>query len=260
MRMRLDGKVALITGGGSGMGMVASRLFASEGAKIVLTDVADQAGETVAAEIATAGGEAVFVHADVSVEADAKSMVDAAVERFGRLDVLYNNAGVMMSADGSVDAMDESVWDMTLAVNVKGVAFGCKYGVPAMIASGGGSIINVASFVAWMGAATSQTAYTASKGAVLAMTREIAVEYARRGVRCNALCPGPIDTPLLAELLSDPVRRQRRLVHIPMGRLGRAEELAKAALFLASDDSSFMTGASLIVDGGITAAYVTPED
>jgi NAD(P)-dependent dehydrogenase (short-subunit alcohol dehydrogenase family) len=260
MRMRLDEKVALITGGGSGMGMVASRLFASEGAKIVLTDVADPAGEAVAAEIAAAGGEAAFVHADVSVEADAKSMVDAAVERFGRLDVLYNNAGVMMSADGSVDTMDESVRDTTLAVNVKGVAFGCKYGVPAMIASGGGSIINVASFVAWMGAATSQTAYTASKGAVLAMTREIAVEYARKGVRCNALCPGPIDTPLLAELLSDPVRRQRRLVHIPMGRLGRAEELAKAALFLASDDSSFMTGASLIVDGGITAAYVTPED
>ncbi len=258
--MRLDGKVALITGGGSGMGMVASRLFASEGAKVVLTDVADQAGEAVAAEIGAAGGEAVFVHADVSKEADAKAMVDAAVERFGRLDVLYNNAGVMMSADGSVDTTDESVWDTTLAINVKGVAFGCKFGVPAMIASGGGSIINVASFVAWLGAATSQTAYTASKGAVLAMTREIAVEYARKGIRCNALCPGPIDTPLLAELLSDPARRQRRLVHIPMGRLGQAEELAKAALFLASDDSSYMTGTSLIVDGGITAAYVTPED
>ena len=258
--MRLEGKVALITGGGSGMGNIASRLFAKEGARIVLTDVADQAGQTVAAEIGAAGGEAAFVHADVSVESDARAMVDAAVERFGRLDVLYNNAGVMMGADGSVDSTKESVWDTTLAINVKGVAFGCKYGVPAMIASGGGSIINVASFVAWMGAATSQTAYTASKGAVLAMTREIAVEYARKGVRCNALCPGPIDTPLLAELLSDPVRRQRRLVHIPMGRLGRAEELAKAALFLASDDSSFMTGASLVVDGGITAAYVTPED
>jgi NAD(P)-dependent dehydrogenase (short-subunit alcohol dehydrogenase family) len=258
--MRLDGKVALITGGGSGMGRVASRLFASEGAKVVLTDVADPAGEAVAAEIGAAGGEAAFVHADVSKEADTKAMVDAAVDRFGRLDVLYNNAGVMMSADGSVDSTDESVWDTTLAVNVKGVAFGCKYGVPAMIASGGGSIINVASFVAWLGAATSQTAYTASKGAVLAMTREIAVEYARKGIRCNALCPGPIDTPLLAELLSDPARRQRRLVHIPMGRLGQAEELAKAALFLASDDSSYMTGTSLIVDGGITAAYVTPED
>jgi NAD(P)-dependent dehydrogenase (short-subunit alcohol dehydrogenase family) len=258
--MRLEGKVALITGGASGMGKVASSLFAAEGAKVVLTDVSDDAGEAVAAEIQKAGGQAAFVHADISKEDDAKSMVEAAVSRFGRLDVLYNNAGIMMGTDGSVDTTDESVWDKTLAINVKGVAFGCKYGVPAMIAGGGGSIINVASFVAWMGAATSQTAYTASKGAVLAMTREIAVEYARKGVRCNALCPGPIDTPLLAELLSDPARRQRRFVHIPMGRLGQAEELAKAALFLASDDSSYMTGASLIVDGGITAAYVTPED
>jgi len=258
--MRLEGKVALITGGGSGMGMVASKLFASEGAKVVLTDVNDAASETVAVAIAESGGEAIHVHADVSSEADARAMVSTAVERFGRLDILYNNAGVMLDTDGSVDTTDASVWDTTLAINVKGVAFGCKYGIPAMIESGGGSIINVASFVAWLGAATSQTAYTASKGAVLAMTREIAVEYARKGIRCNALCPGPIDTPMLQELLSDPSRRQRRMVHIPMGRLGKAEELAKAALFLASDDSSFMTGASLIVDGGITAAYVTPEE
>jgi NAD(P)-dependent dehydrogenase (short-subunit alcohol dehydrogenase family) len=257
---RLDGKVALITGGASGMGMVASRLFASEGARVLLTDVADGAGEAVANEIESTGGEAAYVHADVSNEADAKHMVDAAVERFGGLHVLYNNAGVMLPDDGSVHLTDASIWDTTLAINVKGVAFGCKYGVPALIESGGGSIINVASFVAWLGAATSQTAYTASKGAVLAMTREIAVEYARKGVRCNALCPGPIETPLLMELLSDEARRRRRLVHIPMGRLGQAEELAKAALFLASDDSSYMTGASLIVDGGITAAYVTPED
>ncbi len=257
---RLDGKVALITGGASGMGMVASRLFAAEGANVLLTDLADDAGQTVAKEIESDGGEAAYVHADVSAESDAEAMVAAAVDRFGGLHVLYNNAGVMLADDGSVDSTDASIWDTTLAINVKGVAFGCKYGIPAMIASGGGSIINVASFVAWMGAATSQTAYTASKGAVLAMTREIAVEYARRGIRCNALCPGPIDTPLLAELLSDPARRQRRFVHIPMGRLGRADELAKAALFLACDDSSFMTGASLIVDGGITAAYVTPED
>ena len=257
---RLDGKVALITGGASGMGMVASKLFASEGAAVVLTDVADDAGEAVAAEIETGGGRALYVHADVSDEADAEAMVKATVDRFGGLSILYNNAGVMLGQDGSVTENDVSVWDTTLGINVKGVAFGCKYGIPAMIASGGGSLVNVASFVAWMGAATSQTAYTSSKGAVLAMTREIAVEFARRGVRCNALCPGPIDTPLLAELLSDPARRQRRFVHIPMGRLGRAEELAKAALFLASDDSSFMTGASLVVDGGITAAYVTPED
>jgi NAD(P)-dependent dehydrogenase (short-subunit alcohol dehydrogenase family) len=258
--MRLEGKVALITGGASGMGSVASRLFASEGARVVLTDVADELGEATAAAIREDGGQASYVHADVSNERDAEAMVNAAVQTYGSLDILYNNAGVMPNDDGSVHTNTEAIWDLVLAINVKGVAFGCKYGIPAMIDSGGGSIINVASFVAWMGAATSQTSYTASKGAVLAMTREIAVEYARKGIRCNALCPGPIDTPLLAELLSDPARRQRRLVHIPMGRLGRADELAKAALFLASDDSSFMTGASLIVDGGITAAYVTPED
>jgi NAD(P)-dependent dehydrogenase (short-subunit alcohol dehydrogenase family) len=255
--MRLDGKVALITGGGSGMGKVASELFSSEGAEVVLTDVNDEAGEATAAAI---GDSARYVHADVSKERDAEAMVAAAVDAFGRLDILYNNAGVMLPDDGSVHSTDEKIWDLTLAINVKGVAFGCKYGIPAMLVNGGGSIINVASFVAWLGAATSQTAYTASKGAVLSMTREIAVEYARKGIRCNALCPGPIETPLLLALLSDDAKKQRRFVHIPMGRLGHADELAKAALFLASDDSSFMTGASLIVDGGITAAYVTPED
>ena len=259
--MRLEGKVALITGGASGMGKVASQLFADEGAKVVLTDVSDVAGEATATEVTASGGEALYVHADVSKESDAKAMVDATIERFGRLDVLYNNAGIMPGEDGSVHLTTEEVWDKVLAVNVKGVAFGCKYGIPAMLQTGGGgSIINVASFVAWMGAATSQTAYTSSKGAVLAMTREVAVEYARKGIRCNALCPGPIETPLLMQLLSDEQKKQRRFVHIPMGRLGQAEELAKAALFLASDDSSFMTGASLIVDGGVTAAYVTPED
>jgi NAD(P)-dependent dehydrogenase (short-subunit alcohol dehydrogenase family) len=258
--MRLEGKVALITGGASGMGRVASELFAAEGASVVLTDVNDGAGTKTASGIEANGGRAAYVHADVASEADARGMVDAALDRFGRLDILYNNAGVMLPEDGSVDSTDEAIWDLTLSVNVKGVAFGCKYGIPAMLRTGGGSIINVASFVAWLGAATSQTAYTASKGAVLAMTREIAVEYARKGIRCNALCPGPIETPLLMQLLSDEAKRQRRFVHIPMGRLGRAEELAKAALFLASDDASFMTGSSLIVDGGITAAYVTPED
>jgi NAD(P)-dependent dehydrogenase (short-subunit alcohol dehydrogenase family) len=255
--MRLEGKVALITGGGSGMGKVASELFAHEGASVVLTDVNDEAGEATARAI---GERARYVHADVSDESEAEAMVTAAVDAFGRLDILYNNAGIMPLGDGSVTDNDSLIWDEVLAVNVKGVAFGCKFGIRAMLENGGGSIINVASFVAWMGAATSQTAYTASKGAVLAMTREIAVEYARQGVRCNALCPGPIETPLLLALLSDEEKKQRRFVHIPMGRLGRAEELAKAALFLASDDSSYMTGASLIVDGGITAAYVTPED
>jgi NAD(P)-dependent dehydrogenase (short-subunit alcohol dehydrogenase family) len=257
---RLDNKVALITGGASGMGMVGSQLFAAEGAKVVLTDVADDAGEQVAEKIRADGGHATYVHADVSSEADAKAMVEKAVETYGGLTILYNNAGVMLDDDGSVHSTDEAIWERTLAINVMGVAHGCKYGIPAMIESGGGSVINVASFVAWMGAATSQTAYTASKGAVLAMTREMAVEYARKGVRCNALCPGPIETQLLLALLSDEQKKQRRFVHIPMGRLGQAEELAKAALFLASDDSSYMTGASLIVDGGITAAYVTPED
>jgi NAD(P)-dependent dehydrogenase (short-subunit alcohol dehydrogenase family) len=258
--MRLEGKVALITGGASGMGMVASKLFANEGAKIVLTDVMDEAGEKVAAEIAEVGRDALYVHADVSSEADAEAMVRAAVDRFGRLDVLYNNAGIMPGDDESIVDTADVTWDKVLAVNVKGVAHGCRFGIPAMLEGGGGSIVNVASFVAWMGAATPQIAYTSSKGAVLAMTREIAVEYARKGIRCNALCPGPIETPLLMQLLSDEQKKQRRFVHIPMGRLGQAEELARAALFLASDDSSFMTGASLIVDGGITAAYVTPED
>jgi NAD(P)-dependent dehydrogenase (short-subunit alcohol dehydrogenase family) len=175
------------------------------------------------------------------------------------LHVLYNHAGVVPADDGGALETPETTWDRVMEINLKGVWLGCKAGIPALLASGGGSIVNVASFVAYVGAATAQIAYTSSKGGVLAMTREIAVEYGRRNIRANSLCPGPIDTPLLAELMSDPERRARRLVHIPMGRLGRAEELAKAALFLASDESSFMTGASLLVDGGITAAYVTPE-
>jgi NAD(P)-dependent dehydrogenase (short-subunit alcohol dehydrogenase family) len=256
---RLDDKVALITGGASGMGKVASHLFAREGAKVVLTDVADEAGEAVAAAIRDGGAQAAYVHADVSRASDAEAMVRFAVDTFGGLTILYNNAGVFPERDGSVTETPEEVWDLTIDINLKGVYLGCRYGIPAMIESGGGAIVNVASFVALMGAATPQIAYTASKGGVLSMTREIAVEFARRGVRANALCPGPIETPLLKELLADPARRQRRLVHIPMGRFGLAEEIAKAALFLASDESSYMTGAALVVDGGITAAYVTPE-
>jgi NAD(P)-dependent dehydrogenase (short-subunit alcohol dehydrogenase family) len=256
---RLDGKVALITGGASGMGKVASHLFAQEGAKVVLTDVADEAGEAVAAAIRGGGAQAAYVHADVSRASDAEAMVRFAVDTFGGLTVLYNNAGVFPERDGSVTETSEEVWDLTIGINLKGVYLGCRYGIPAIIESGGGSIVNVASFVALMGAATPQIAYTASKGGVLSMTREIAVEFARQGVRANSLCPGPIETPLLQELLADPARRQRRLVHIPMGRFGQAEEIAKAALFLASDESSYMTGAALVVDGGITAAYVTPE-
>lgn len=256
---RLDGKVALITGGGSGMGRAAAELFALEGARVVISDVDEQAGIEAVAAVCDAGGAATYVRANVAEWSDCQAMVAAAVDTYGALHVLYNNAGIFPADDGGVLDTPQETWRRVMAVNLEGVWLGCKAGIPAMLESGGGAIVNVASFVALMGAATAQIAYTASKGGVLAMTREIAVEYARQGIRANALCPGPIQTPLLEELLSDPDRRARRMVHIPMGRLGRAEELAKAALFLASDDASFMTGAALVVDGGITAAYVTPE-
>ena len=256
---RLDGKVALITGAGSGMGREAAVLFAREGARVVVSDVAEDGGEETVAAVNAAGGEAVFVRANVAEASDCDAMVQCAMDSFGALHVLYNNAGIFPADDGGVLDTPEPTWERVMEINLKGVWLGCKDGIPAMLQSGGGSIVNVASFVAIMGAATAQIAYTASKGGVLSMTREMAVEYARQGIRANALCPGPIATPLLEELLSDPARRARRMVHIPMGRLGQAEELAKAALFLASDESSFMTGASLVVDGGITAAYVTPE-
>jgi NAD(P)-dependent dehydrogenase (short-subunit alcohol dehydrogenase family) len=258
--VRIDGKVALITGAGSGMGRCAAELFAREGARVVVVDHAESPGQETVERIGAAGGEATFARADVSNAEDCAAMVQHALDRFGALHVLYNNAGIFPADDGGVLDTPEPTWERVMSVNLKGVWLGCKAAIPAMLASGGGSIINVASFVAIVGAATAQIAYTTSKGGVLSMTREIAVEYGRRNIRANALCPGPIETPLLAELMSDPARRARRIVHIPMGRLGRAEELAKAALFLASDDSSFMTGASLVVDGGITAAYVTPED
>lgn len=256
---RLDGKVALITGGGSGMGREASKLFTAEGARVVVCDVVEEAGKEAVAEVTSAGGEAAFVRADVSSSADSEAMVRFAVDTFGGLHVLYNNAGVMLADDGGAVETPEEAWDRTMSINLKGVWLGCKHGIPAMLESGGGSIINVASFVALMGAATAQIAYTATKGGVLSMTREIAVEYARRGIRANALCPGPIETPLLTQLLAEPAARARRMVHIPMGRLGQAQEVVRAALWLASDDSSLMTGAALVVDGGITAAYVTPE-
>jgi NAD(P)-dependent dehydrogenase (short-subunit alcohol dehydrogenase family) len=256
---RLEGKVALITGAASGMGRCAAELFASEGARVVVSDVTTDAGAEVVDAVRAAGGDATFVRADVSQWGDCEAMVAHAMDTYGALHVLYNNAGVFPADDGGVLDTPESTWERVMEINLKGVWLGCKAGVPAMLQSGGGSIVNVASFVAIMGAATAQIAYTASKGGVLAMTRELAVEYARQGIRANSLCPGPIATPLLEELLADPERRARRMVHIPMGRLGQAEELAKAALFLASDESSFMTGAQLVVDGGITAAYVTPE-
>ena len=251
--------MALITGAGSGIGRVAAGLFASEGASVVVADVAAEAAVDTAATITAAGGRATAVTVDVADETEVTAMVRTAVDTFGGLHVLFNNAGIFPGDDGGVLDTPPSTWDRVMAVNLKGVWLGCRAAVPAMMDSGGGSIVNVASFVALMGAATAQVAYTASKGGVLAFTRELAVEYARSGIRANSLCPGPIDTPLLAELLADPDRRQRRMVHVPMGRLGRPEEIARAALFLASDDSSFMTGSALVVDGGITAAYVTPE-
>jgi len=256
---RLDGKVAVITGAGSGIGQVAATLFAAEGAKVVVADVVPDRAAATAADIESAGGSAVSVTVDVSDQAQVTDMVAVAVRTFGGLHVLFNNAGIFPDDDGGILETPPETWAKVMDVNLKGVWLGCRAAVPAMLASGGGSIVNVASFVALMGAATAQIAYTASKGGVLAMTRELAVEFARRGIRANSICPGPIETPLLTELLADPARRERRLVHIPIGRFGRPEEIAMAALFLASDEASFVTGSALVVDGGITAAYVTPE-
>jgi NAD(P)-dependent dehydrogenase (short-subunit alcohol dehydrogenase family) len=256
---RLDGKVALITGAAGGMGLVAAQLFAQQGAHVMIADFNAEGAEAAAAGIRADGGQAASVGGDVSRSADVEAMVSATVKAFGGLHVLYNNAGIMMGDDDNPVTTSEDVWDRTMDVNLKGVFLACKHGIPAMLASGGGSIINVASFVAHMGAATPQIAYTATKGGVLSMTREIAAIYARQGIRVNALCPGPVGTPLLAELWSDAARKARRVVHIPMGRWAEAEELARAALFLASNDSSFMTGQSLIVDGGIVSSYTTPE-
>ena len=256
---RLAQRVALIIGGASGIGREAVLLFAAEGASVVVADRDEAAGTAVVAEVAAAGGRAHFVAADVARAADVEAAVAAAEHEYGALQVLFNNAGVFPGKDSSPVDTPEDVWDLVMNVNLKGVFLGCKYGIPALERAGGGSIINTASFVAVMGAATSQIAYTASKGGVLAMTREIAVEYARQGIRANALCPGPVNTPLLEQLLADPAARARRLVHVPMGRLAEAGEIARAALFLASEESSYVNGATFVVDGGITAAYVTPE-
>jgi NAD(P)-dependent dehydrogenase (short-subunit alcohol dehydrogenase family) len=257
MTGRLAGKVTLITGAATGLGRVAAELFASEGSKVVIADLAD--GSEAVAAIEAAGGEASAVRLDVGDDASVKAAIDHTVATYGGLHVLYNNAGISPGDDDGPTNTSDATWETVLDVNVTGVARCCRHGIPAMLASGGGSIINVASFVAHLGAATPQIAYTASKGAVLSMTREIACIYARQGIRANALCPGPVLTPLLAKFLSDDAKRQRRLVHVPMGRFGEPIEVAKGALFLASDDSSFMTGQSLLIDGGITAAYTTPE-
>ena len=257
--MRLKDKVALITGGGSGIGRQTALLFAKEGAAVLVADVTEQAGRETVDLVEKDGGRAAFARADVSKARDCEQRVAAAEKEFGKLNVLFNNAGIMHAKDDDSVSTSEDVWDLTLDINAKGVFLGCKYGIPALRRAGGGSVINTASFVAKLGAATPQIAYTASKGAVLSMSRELAVIHARENSRVNALCPGPLRTELLMSFLDTEQKKQRRLVHVPMGRFGEAKEIAQAALFLASDESSYVTGTEFMVDGGITAAYVTPE-
>jgi NAD(P)-dependent dehydrogenase (short-subunit alcohol dehydrogenase family) len=252
---RLDGKVCVITGAAGGMGADAAHLFTEEGAKVCVADVNLEAAETVAAEV---GGLAVQVN--VADEDSVRAMYAAAKEKFGGIDVLYNNAGISPADDDSILETDLEAWERVQAVNTRGVYLCCKHGIPYLLERGGGSVINVASFVALVGAATSQISYTASKGAVLSMSRELGVQFARQGVRVNALCPGPVETPLLLRIWSEtPGAAERRLVHVPMGRMAKPREIVNAALFLASDESSYVNASTFLVDGGLTAAYVTPE-
>jgi NAD(P)-dependent dehydrogenase (short-subunit alcohol dehydrogenase family) len=252
---RLEGKVAVITGAASGIGREAARRFAEEGASVCVADLADEPGNETAKEI-----DGLYVHADVTDPDDVQRMFLEAANRFGGIDVLFNNAGISPPDDDSILETEMEAWDRVQNVNLKSVYLCCKYGIPYLLERGGGSVINTASFVAVMGAATSQISYTASKGGVLAMSRELGVEFARRGVRVNALCPGPVNTPLLQELFAkDPEKAERRLVHLPMGRFAEATEIANGALFLASDESSYITASTFLVDGGLSGAYVTPE-
>jgi NAD(P)-dependent dehydrogenase (short-subunit alcohol dehydrogenase family) len=257
MGRRLDGKVAVITGAGGGMGREAAIVFTREGARVCAADVnGDAARET--AELA--GGESFAQQVDVADEDQVVELMRATAERFGGIDVLYNNAGISPPEDAGILETSLEAWERVQAVNTRGVFLCCKHGIPYLLGRGGGSVINVASFVALIGAATSQISYTASKGAVLAMSRELGVQFARDGIRVNALCPGTVQTPLLAQIWGDdPAAAQRRLVHIPVGRLAQPREIVDAALFLASDESSYVNGATFVVDGGVTAAYVTPE-
>ncbi|GAB9463488.1 Carbohydrate esterase [Globisporangium polare] len=265
---RLAGQVAVITGAAGGIGRKSAILFAKQGARVVCADLNEEAAaETVHLvheELKKLGGGSKDVVAralkvDVSKKSEVENMINVAEKEFGKLNILFNNAGIMHSNDDDAINTEEDVWDLTMNINVKGVFFGCKYAIPAIRRAGGGSIINTASFVGILGAATPQLAYTSSKGAVIAMTRELAVIHARENIRVNALCPGPLNTELLQKFLDTEEKKQRRLVHVPMGRFGEAAEMAKAALFLASDDASYVTGTSFVVDGGITSAYVTSE-
>jgi len=251
---RLDEKVSVITGAAGGIGRASSRRFAAEGARVVVADLPGRGGEQLAGEV---GG--LFVEVDVTDEASVMAMYESALLAYGGIDICFNNAGISPPEDDSVLTTGLDVWRRVQEVNLTSVYLCCKYGIPHLLQRGGGSVINTASFVAVMGSATSQASYTASKGGVLALSRELGVQFAREGVRVNALCPGPVDTPLLRELFAkDPERAARRLVHVPMGRFAEPEEIAAAAAFLASDDSSFVTASTFLVDGGIHGAYVTP--
>ena len=253
---RLDGKVAVITGAGGGMGREAALLFAEEGAQVCAADIDGDAAEQVASEL----GDGLAVQVDVASAESVQGMYVATAERFDGIDVLYNNAGISPADDDSILETAEDAWDRVQNVNTKGVYLCCKHGIPYLLERGGGSVINVASFVALVGAATSQISYTASKGAVLSMSRELGVQFARQGIRVNALCPGPVETPLLLRIFGDDqAAYERRRIHLPMGRLAKPREIVNAALFLASDESSYVNASTFLVDGGLTAAYVTPE-
>jgi NAD(P)-dependent dehydrogenase (short-subunit alcohol dehydrogenase family) len=253
---RLDGKVCVITGAGGGMGREAALVFCAEGAKVCAADIDGDAARRTAAD----AGDAFAVQVDVSDDASVRTMYERTAERFGGIDVLYNNAGISPADDASILDTEPDAWERVQAVNTRGVYLCCKHGIPYLLQRGGGSVINVASFVALVGAATSQISYTASKGAVLSLSRELAVQFARQGVRVNALCPGPVETPLLLRIFGDdPAAFERRRIHLPMGRLATPREIVNAALFLASDESSYVNGTTFVVDGGLTAAYVTPE-
>ena len=254
---RLDGKVAVITGAAGGMGREAAILFSEEGAQVCLADVDEGAAEKAASEVR----EGFAVQVDVADPESVQAMYASTAARYGGIDVLYNNAGISPEEDASILETEPDAWDRVQNVNTKGVYLCCKYGIPYLLERGGGSVINVASFVALVGAATSQISYSASKGAVLSMSRELGVQFARQGIRVNALCPGPVETPLLLRIFGDdPAAYERRRIHLPMGRLAKPREIVNAALFLASDESSYVNGATFLVDGGLTAAYVTPDD